>query len=164
MAHALLPSLVMTTLIQVRDVPERPVLLVHARFPNAQISTELGRIFGDVMRWAGQHAVTTSGPAFARFARWDGGQCELDAGFVVDRAPQAADPPVTVGHVGGCLAACATHFGPYDTVSETYASMQQWMTTNGYVPGEGMWEEYLTPPGTPPDQIRTDVFWPVKKG
>ena len=153
----------MSPSIQVRDIPARPALVVHARFPNAQIGTALGHIFGDVMRWAGQHEVHTSGPAFARYASWAGGQCELDAGFVVDEAPKTADPPIAVGRIGGCLAACATHVGPYETLSETYASMQQWMTANGYEPAGGMWEEYLSPRHTPPEQTRTDVYWPVRK-
>jgi len=153
----------MNTTIHIRKVPARPALLVHGRFPDTEISTEVGRMFGDVARWAGQHAVTTSGPAFTRYTTWAGGQCEIDAGFVVAAPPRSADAPISVGHIGGCLAACATHVGPYDALSQTYASMQEWITDNGYETAGEMWEEYLTSPDTPPSQKRTDVFWPVRK-
>lgn len=154
----------MTPTIQVREVPARPALLVHARFPNDQIGHELGRIFGDVMRWAGRHEVHTAGPAFARYASWDAEQCELDAGVVVDAPPTSTDAPISVGKIGGCLAACATHVGPYEELHATYDSMQAWMAANGYEPAGQMWEEYLTSPrNTPPERAKTAIYWPVRK-
>ena len=153
----------MTPSIQIRDIPARPALLVHGKVPTAKVSAEIGRFFDDVSRWAGQHAVTTTGPAFARYASWGGGQCELDAGFVVQQTPPATDPPIALGSVGGCLAACATHVGPYDKLSDTYALLQKWVVANGYEPIGELWEEYSSPPGTPPGETVTDVFLPVWK-
>jgi hypothetical protein len=35
------------------------------------------------------------------------------------------------------------------------------MRKHGRKPAGTMWEECLTGPGTPPDEIRTDVHWPL---
>ena len=55
----------------------------------------------------------------------------------------------------------ATHIGPYDTVSETYSTMDRAMQAQGLTGSKDMWERYLSPPDTPPEQTRTDVIWPL---
>ena len=55
----------------------------------------------------------------------------------------------------------ATHIGPYDTVSETYAVMDTAMRAHGVTGTKDMWESYMSPPETPPEQIKTEVIWPL---
>lgn len=155
----------MPSAIEVRSVPPRPALLVHARCPLEAIGATLGPIFGEVASWAGAHGVALAGPAVARYVNMDAGQCELDAGFIVAGAPAgaASDARVHPTELGGGQAAVATHVGPYQSLHETYRAIQQWMGEHGYVPAGPMWEEYFSPPGTPPDKIRTDIYWPVAK-
>jgi len=154
----------MNSTIELRTVPARPALLVHAQCPMSAIGATLGPIFGEVAAWAGAHHVPLAGPAVARYVKMDAGGCELDAGFLVSAAPSEPDPRVRATDLGGCTAVCATHIGPYDTVARTYEAIQTWMRANGWVAAGPMWEEYFSPPDTPPAEIRTDVYCPVRKG
>ena len=153
----------MTPTIELRTVPTRPAIVVHTRCATNAIGATLGSVFGEVAGWAGAHHVALAGPALARYAVIDGKECELDAGFVVSGAP-AGDDRVRAIDLGDCTAACATHLGSYESLAETYAAMERWIGEHGYVSAGPMWEEYFSPPDTPPDRTRTDVYWPVRKG
>ncbi len=151
----------MPTNVQIREVPARHALLIHARCPMTDIGATMGPIFGEVAGWAGAHGVPLTGPAVARYTDVAAGECEFDAGFLVAQTPSDTDSRVRTADLGGCTVACATHIGPYTSLAETYGAIEDWMDENGYVTAGPMWEEYFSPPGTPPEQTRTDVYWPV---
>jgi hypothetical protein len=140
------------------------MVVVHEICPMPAIAPTLAADFGEVAAWAGAHHVPIA-RAIARYERFDAGVCELDAGFVVDALP--ADAPdgerVHACELGGCEVAYATHLGAYDSLAETYADIERWMRTNGFVSAGPIWEEYFSPPGTPPEQTRTDVYWPIAR-
>lgn len=153
-----------STTPELRSVPSRTAILVHTECPLAAIGTALGPIFGEVAQWAGTHRVPLAGPAVARYVGLHDGACELDAGFVVAAAPSETDARVKAIDLGGCTAVYATHLGSYETLRETYAAMEAWMRENGFVSAGPMWEEYFSPPDTPTEETRTDVYWPVRLG
>jgi effector-binding domain-containing protein len=153
----------METAVQVREVHARPALVVHASCALKNIASTIGPMFGEVAAWAGAHGLQLSGPAVARYTDMARGEVEFDAGFLVDRAPATQEGRVRATDLGHCTAACATHLGPYTTLAETYAAIQRWIEDHGYVTAGPMWEEYQSPPGTPPEQTRTDVYWPIQR-
>lgn len=56
----------------------------------------------------------------------------------------------------------AVHIGPYDDLTKTYAAMAKAMEAHGRIGSRDMWEVYCSPPETPPQQIRTEVLWPLQ--
>jgi effector-binding domain-containing protein len=60
----------------------------------------------------------------------------------------------------------AVHVGPYETMTQTYETLQAWMSENDLVPGVGMWECYLSDPEAEPDPAnwRTKIVWPLAGG
>lgn len=65
--------------------------------------------------------------------------------------------------LGDCFAATAVHVGPYETLHETHAAIDQWIAEEGYSAAGAPWEHYLTDPAEVPDPTnwRTDVIWPL---
>ena len=53
--------------------------------------------------------------------------------------------------------------GPYDSIVNTYNAMTEAMKAQGFVGARDMWEVYYSPPETPPEQIKTEVIWPVRE-
>lgn len=123
----------------------------------------MSNVFGEVAGWAQGHGVALAGPAFARFAQVDADECEVDAGFVVGGAPATGSDRLKRTELGGCMVAHATHTGPYESLPRTYDAIAQWMLEQGYVTAGPMWEEYASPRGAPPEETRTEVYWPVQK-
>jgi effector-binding domain-containing protein len=149
--------------IELRAIPSRPALVVHEHCNLSEMGEALGPIFGEVASWAGAHGIPIAGPAVARYLGVEAGECDMDAGFVVAEPAAAEDVRVHAVDLGGCTAACATHMGSYESLPETYRAISEWMTDHGYVSAGPMWEEYFSPPGTPPEETRTDIYWPVRR-
>lgn len=59
--------------------------------------------------------------------------------------------------------ATASHFGPYDTISDTHKVLYQWLAEQGYQQAGPVWEVYVTDPGAEPDSSKwqTDIYYPV---
>jgi effector-binding domain-containing protein len=127
------------------------------------VAPTMGRLFADVAQWAIGHGVSIAGPAIARYDDMNEGRCAFDAGFFIDRAPKVDDADIQTIDVGNCTAVRTTHFGSYESLASTYWALETWMKANGFEQAGPMWEEYFSPPGTPPEQIRTDIYWPVRK-
>jgi effector-binding domain-containing protein len=57
----------------------------------------------------------------------------------------------------------ATHLGPYTGLPDTYRQLEDYVAANKLEPNGQAWEQYVSDPqSTPPDQLRTEVFMPVK--
>lgn len=103
------------------------------------------------------------GPAWCRYTAFDGTTVGFDAGFAARSqdcdALRAAG--LSIGETPSGRVMTGWHVGPYDTVSATYDAMQAAMKAAGVTGTETMWEAYHSPPGTPPEETRTQVVWPL---
>ncbi len=75
------------------------------------------------------------------------------------------EAPVDTKNVKGGRYAMSTHFGPYDTLSETYAQLcGQWVPQNGHeIADRGCIEIYQNnPEDTEPEDLITDIYIPLK--
>jgi effector-binding domain-containing protein len=87
---------------------------------------------------------------------------DVIAGFPV--AGAVAPPPgLEAVQLPGGEAVATIHVGSYDSMETTYAALGAWMKEHDLTPGELMWEEYLTDPGTNPDPAgwRTRIVIPL---
>jgi len=56
------------------------------------------------------------------------------------------------------------HRGPYKTLCNAYDAILQWINENNYTPLAQMREHYLNDPAeVAPEEIMTEIFWPVQK-
>jgi effector-binding domain-containing protein len=115
-----------------------------------------------VMRVLTLEGITPVGEPFAYYMGAPTRTVKLEAGFpiAVACAPQGEVVPSELP--GGPIAS-GTHFGPYETMVDTYQQLTTWIAEHGLVPGDSMWEIYLSDPQQEPDPTkwRTQIFWPV---
>ena len=55
------------------------------------------------------------------------------------------------------------HVGPYDTVAGTYDAVVAWIGDHDLAVAGPPREVYLSPPDTPPEQIRTIIEFPAAR-
>ena len=125
------------------------------------IGEHMGRAFGTVMAALGQAHVDTDGPALACYEPAGDG-FDVAAGFRV--APDFAAPPgLERLDLEEVEAAHTTHIGPYSELPTAYEDLHDQTAAAGRALARTgpMWEEYWSGPGTPDDQTRTEVYWPV---
>ena len=142
----------------------QPTAVVRATIPVAEIPTFLGHAYAAVIQALNSQGMTPVGEPFAYYRGAPTTTVDLEAGFPI-AMPCAPLGEVTVSELPGGTVAVGVHVGPYESLVETYNLLMSWMTTQGVLPGEGMWEIYLSDPSQEPDasKWRTEIFWPVSR-
>jgi len=151
-----------TLSIERREMRPQPFLFVRAKAGRHEIAKAIAEALGKAFPYAMQAGLAIAGRPTARYLTSGPGLFDMQIGV-----PLAASAPgqgdVEAGELPGGAMAVAVHAGSYDSLSETYVAMERWMDTNGYRPGVGPWESYVTDPGDFPDvkDWRTEVYWPL---
>jgi effector-binding domain-containing protein len=164
MAHAQLEEDPMTHQVDFVRTPAHTVAVTRFHVAHEALPTIGERMedaFATVLtRLAAAHVVPT-GPAMAVYQPTGDG-FDVATGFHV--APEFVAPPglerldLTVAP-----AAHTTHVGPYAGLRAAYADVEAEAARAGrpVAWGAPIWEEYVSEPGTPEDQTRTEIYWPV---
>jgi effector-binding domain-containing protein len=147
--------------VQVRHSERRHIAAVRFRARVEEIGARMGEALSAVEAYLTAAGVPLEGPAVAVYEPEGEGQFDVAAGFPVQEPIEGDGHVVPVELPEGDVAV-TTHTGPYDRLSQAYEAIQAWMREHGHEPAISMWEEYYSPPDTPPSETRTDVFWPLK--
>jgi AraC family transcriptional regulator len=151
-----------TLSIERRDLSPQPFLFVRAKAGRHEIPKAIAESLGKAFPYVMQQGLPIAGRPTARYLTTGPGLFDMQIGVpVATAAPGQGD--VQAGELPGGAIAVAVHAGSYDSLSETYVAMERWMDANGYRPGPGPWESYVTDPGDFPDvkDWRTEVYWPI---
>lgn len=84
---------------------------------------------------------------------------DVEAGFPISRLVPGKDAIQPDGRAATCL-----HVGPYAEIEPAFTGLSGWVKANGYEPTGIAYEMYLNDPSTtPPEDLRTLIFLPLKK-
>ena len=142
----------------------QPTAVVRSTIAVTEIPKFLGHAYEAVMQVLASQGITPVGEPFACYMGQPTTTVQIEAGFPVGAACVPSGEVVPSELPGGSMAT-GTHFGPYETMVETYKDLTKWITVRGLIPSEAMWETYLTDPQQEPDPAkwRTQIFWPVTR-
>jgi AraC family transcriptional regulator len=155
--------------IQVADLPLQPILVVRRRVPPAEIATTIGQELRAVFLYSQAHGIGfAAGHPITRYPEYGVGFVTLETGMRV----ASHEGPWHVGEGDGRVtrealpagpAVSTIHAGPYDSLRDAYAALEQWMEAHGRKTNGAPWEVYLNDPGDHPDpkDWKTQVFWPI---
>ncbi len=146
-------------------VGRREAVVVLSRRAPVRLS-EIGSVISSTFAAAyghiGEHGVEPMGPPFVIY---DGVPVADDPFDLEICAPiaHAIEPPagwrVQVLPAGSF--ATLMHTGPYDTIGRSYEALTAWLGAHSLPVIGPPREVYLSPPGTPADQIRTIIEFPI---
>lgn len=117
--------------------------------------------FASVMTTLGEAHLIPNGPAVAVYEPVMDG-FDVATGFRV--APGFVAPPgLQRLDLDAVDAAHTTHVGSYQRLPAAYADVEAQAERAGRPVAWGVpvWEEYWSEPGTPEDETRTEIYWPV---
>lgn len=148
---------------EVTELSAAPFAYITRSVPIKGIAEAMGQSFAELGKAFATAAAPMTGPPLCHYTAFDGTSTTFDVGFPCrsEDGARLAAAGLTVGTTQAGKVMKATHTGPYETVVETYNAMQDEMKVRKLVGAEHMWEVYMSPPETPPDQIVTEVIWPV---
>ena len=146
------------------ELKSRPFAYVSLKSSLAQMPQTMGQGFGTLAQKFAEAGARMAGDPLAHYTDFDATSATFDLGFPVetDDVPALRAAGLSIGETPDGQNMTATHVGPYDTVSMTYDLMMAAMKRQGLLGSKDMWESYLSPPDTPPSEIRTNVIWHVE--
>jgi AraC family transcriptional regulator len=153
-----------TLSIERREIAAQNILFVRLRAGRHEIANAIGEGLGKAFPYSQRLGLAIAGRPFTRYLSTGPGLFSIEVGMPVATAPQG-EGVVEAGTLPAGPVAVATHAGPYDQLSETYAALERWIESNGYRIGGAPWESYITDPADHPDPAdwMTEVYWPLEK-
>jgi AraC family transcriptional regulator len=157
----------MSTEVTVKQTEPRTVAFISVKGPFDQIEGTFGRLFG----WVGQKGYAPIGPPLGIYfnspeqAPSEELLWELQCPLGTDIAPVEPDPSgVGIKKVPGVEVASTVHKGPFDEVGKIYGILWGWINSNGYEIVGPPEEVYFSDPATtPPQELTTEIRFPVRK-
>lgn len=147
----------------IETLTSRPFAFLSRSAPLPDMPATMGAVYQAVAAAFAHVGAPMEGPAWCRYTAFDGATVGFDAGFAARAqdcdALRAAG--LSIGETPSGRVMSGWHIGHYDTVPATYDAMQAAMKAAGVTGAEMMWEAYHSPPGTPPEETRTQVIWPL---
>lgn len=150
----------MLTSPKVRDVPVHHEVTETVACTIQDLPAKLGRVYGEIENWAAKNRVHVTAP-FARYTMFTPSSCTVEAGFIVDQPVESRDDNIRVQDGGGYIALAAKHHGPFSTIGQSYAALEEFMRIHGYVSAGAPVEYYLTGPDVAPEKQEAEIVWPV---
>lgn len=146
---------------EIKDQPERPTLSVRTHAAVQDLPQLFGQIYGALMQYMSEMGAQPAGEPFAAYYNMDMQNLDVEIGFPVSR-PLPARGEIQSGALPAGKFALTIHIGPYDTVGAAYEALTQYVKESGYEPTGVAYEFYFSGPETPPEEIRTQIAFPVK--
>jgi effector-binding domain-containing protein len=131
----------------------------------ADMPKTMGEGFAALFQLFAKAEARQAGMPMAHYLEYDEDSTTFELGFPVRpedvEALRAAG--LKIGETPSGENMKAVHIGPYDSIVKTYDVMTGAMEKQGLKGSRDMWEVYYSPPETPPEQIQTEVIWPLRR-
>lgn len=143
-----------------------PFAYITVTTPMAGIATAMGEGFGRLSALFAEARAEMAGMPMCHYVEYDETSTTFQLGFPCrpEEVGALRAAGLSIGETPAGATMKAVHLGPYDSVGSTYNAMIEAMKAQGLVAARDMWEVYHSPPETPPEQIRTEILWPVRQG
>lgn len=152
----------------IKDCPPLKIIGIERTGPLSQIE----EAFKELSAWASKNKVRILFPSLCLFhdnaynninpesAHWE-------AAFVVNELPQIEYEEISIKELPPEQMATIIHHGPYETLSEAYNKILDWMKENGYEITGPFREIYVVceenEPENDPANYVTEINFPVRK-
>jgi effector-binding domain-containing protein len=150
--------------MQIIERKETPTLTVRYRTPVSELPNTMGAVYGEIAAYMGKSGIPFAGPPFIVYYNMDMYDLDVEVGFPLAKAA-AGEGRIAASRLREGFFATAKHTGPYTTLEETYNALTAFIKEKGVQTETFMFEEYLnSPEDTPPENLETVIYFPIKKG
>lgn len=147
---------------ELTDEKEQSLLSIRTRTSVGNLPQELGKAYGEILRYLGEIGETTEGPAVAGFYNLDMEDLDVEMGFLVPK-PIAGKGEIKASSIPTGRQVSYMYKGPYAESEPVYNAMAEWIAENGLVPTGVSYEFYYNSPmDVPESELLTKIVFPLK--
>lgn len=148
---------------ELRELSTQHVLSVRRRTPVDALPQVIGDAYQTIAKYLASLGEQPAGPPYAAYYNLDMNDLDVELGFMVLKSLPGTDD-IQTGRLPGGKAAMVLHVGPYTEVEAYYDALMQWIKGNHYEWIGVAYEFYLNDPNnTPPEELKTEIYLPVKE-
>jgi len=148
--------------MEMRNVDEQRTAAVRLTTPVEKLPEVMGEVYGEVAGFLARRGLEFAGPPFALYYNMDMAALDVEMGFPVTIDVEG-EGRVFAGSLPGGPTACTVHIGPYSELERTYTALMEYVQGQGLEVQGWTYETYLnSPEDTPPEKLRTEIFYPIK--
>lgn len=151
----------MTYPCELKQQTAQPALTVRTRAAVQDLPQLFGQCYSAIMQYLGELGEQPAGMPFAAYYNMDMQNLDIEIGLPVAQVIAGKGEIRASEFPGGNLAS-VLHVGPYDQCGPAYDALTQWINEHGYEPTGVAYEIYYSEPNTPPQEIKTQIVFPLK--
>lgn len=147
---------------ELKKQADQPTLSIRFRTPVQELPQHFGRVYGAIAQYLGMLGEQHTGGVYAAYHNMDMENLDVEAGFSLSK-PLPGKGEIQAGTIPGGTFAICHYTGPYDQAVPAYQELAQFVKDKGYEASTVAYEWYLNGPETPPQDLKTDIVYPVTR-
>ena len=147
---------------EIKELSLKPALSIRARTPVQELPQVLERAYGAIAQYLGELGEQPAGPPYAAYYNMDMQNLDVEIGFPVSYK-LSGKGDIQPSEIPRGKAAACLYTGPYSEIEPVYHALSKWINDNGYEVSGVAYEMYLNDPrDTPPEELKTQILFPLK--
>ena len=148
--------------MEIKDMDGKLALMIRKNTPVQNMPEVLGASYREIIQYVKDVGAKEPIESFVIYHNMDMSNLEIDVGFTVsERLPGRGY--IKMSSIPAGKYAVALHEGPYDTLTNTYNELTDFVEKKGFEVDDWVYEVYLNDPTENPEEApRTMIYFPLK--
>ena len=147
--------------MEIKDMSEKLAVMIRKNTSIQDMPSILGACYEEIIQYVNEIGAKEPIESFVIYYNMDMSNLEIDVGFTVsEKLPGRGH--IIMSSIPKGKYAIALHEGPYDTLTDTYNELTEFVNEKGYEVDNWVYEVYLNNPMENPDEPpRTMIYFPL---
>ncbi len=146
---------------EIKDQPVQLAVSIRTHTAVENLKDVLGKAFYQIVNYMNECGEQPVGAPYVGYFNMDMQNLDIEIGFPCARRLPAKGE-LQPSELPGGKVATVLHVGPYEKAEAAYNALTEYVQQQGYEPSGAAYEFYLNGPETPPQDLQTIIFFPLK--